>query len=150
MAAASREKLFPLFLDLTKPVGKIVDIALDSTHSGGKHAITSRAEDCERTIVTSWLYDFEDALVNDGDAGIAVYQCKNRREVFLDEHKILIMYAPSYNDLRPFANILDRAGIREHPDMKFISEGYHVHYSCNEFRDRFQDLGMRLGCEQDK
>src|SRR5262245_47583949 len=72
-AAASREKLFDLFLALIKPLGREVDVILETSHrrSDGKHR-DLRRRSIDTPVLASYCCEFEDLLLNDGCTGIAV------------------------------------------------------------------------------
>jgi hypothetical protein len=83
-------------------------------------------------------------LLNDGCAGIAVMNPAKPQEVQFDEHKMLIVYG---NPLMPFADILNAHGVTRDDEMKFITEAEHVHSSCEEYSERFEELKTRLGMD---
>ncbi len=155
MAAASREKLFDVFMQLSERVGKMVYVTLTSTHdkSGQRQSNMKTkewsAEDVETMIAQSHLCDFEQDLLNDGCAGIAIYRPRVAKEVQLDEHKLLLIYAETRADLRPFERILRDEGVRHRQDMKFITESEHIHSSDDTLNSRFYELSAVLGCEED-
>ena len=63
-------------------------------------------------------------------------------EVQLDEHKLLIVYAPSR---APFERILQEQGVDRHDRMRFISQGEHLHTSHTKYARRFAELTGRFG-----
>ena len=63
-------------------------------------------------------------------------------EVQFDEHKLLVVYAA---DLRPFAGILESAGIPRDDRLKLITEGEHLHSTDQNYREQFEQLCYRLG-----
>ncbi|NIP86911.1 MAG: hypothetical protein GTO03_15640, partial [Planctomycetales bacterium] len=73
MGSASTEALFDLFIDLLNPLGDQVDVVLETSHSrqGGGHRDLYR-EQIDMPVLKSILYDYEEMLLNDGCAGIAV------------------------------------------------------------------------------
>src|SRR5262249_41134250 len=75
-------------------------------------------------VLQSYFCDFEDLLLNDGCAGVAVIANERPMEVQFDEHKLLVVYA---HDLSPFAEIMERNGIPRDDKMKLITEGEHLH-----------------------
>src|SRR5262245_5698853 len=85
-AAISRERLFDLFLELLAPLGDTVDVVLETSHDneGNGHRDLYR-EQIELPILMSHLCDFEDLLVNDGCAGVAVISNDEPMEVQFDE-----------------------------------------------------------------
>jgi hypothetical protein len=147
MAAESRERLFDLFLDLLDPLGDEVDVVLETSHESdaGSHQDLYR-ERMDLPVLKSTLYDFEDLLLDDGCTGIAVLNPQVPLEVQFDEHKLLIVYG---QDLWPFEEILCDYRLRCSPDIRFVTEGEHVHSSCDEFGERFEELKYRLGVEDE-
>jgi hypothetical protein len=67
-------------------------------------------------------------------------------EVQFDEHKLLIMYG---HDLEPFEEVLNEHRVPQSDTIRFITEGEHVHSSSEDFAERFQELTLLLGVEDD-
>jgi len=146
MAAASREVLLDLFLDLLEPLGHQVDVVLETSHDRrGSHQDLYR-EDIDTPVLKSTLYDFEDMLLGDGCTGIAVLNPNIPLEVQLDEHKLLILYG---QELVDFEDILDDYGLPQMEQIKFITEAEHVHSSTDEFARQFDQIKYRLGIEDE-
>lgn len=146
MAAASREVLLDLFLDLLEPLGHQVDVVLETSHDRrGSHQDLYR-EDIDAPVLKSTLYDFEDMLLGDGCTGIAVLNPNIPLEVQLDEHKLLILYG---QELVDFEDILDDYGLPQMEQIKFITEAEHVHSSTDEFARQFEQMKYRLGIEDE-
>lgn len=145
MASASREKLFEVFIEMLEPLGDVVDVVLESSHDrdAGKVDEPYR-EHIDMPVLKSVLFDYEDLLMNDGCAGIAILNPSMPSEIQFDEHKLLIIYG---NDLQPFEDILVKHGIDNDKDMKFITEAEHVHSSCDRFVTRFDSLKGELGID---
>jgi hypothetical protein len=147
MAAASRERLFDTFMEMLDPLGSVVDVVLESSHN---YAATGHQdlyrEHIDMPILQSILWDFEELLVNDGCAGIAVLNPRTPQEVQFDEHKLLIVYG---RDLRQYEQILADCGVPSRDDMRFITEAEHVHSTNDDFIGQFEELKMRLGIESD-
>ena len=145
MAAASREIIIDLFIDLLDPLGESVDVVLESSHdqTAGQHLDLGR-EHIDLPVLKSTLYDFEDILLDDGCTGLAVLNPRIPLEIQFDEHKLLIVYG---QDLSVFEDILLGYGIGCSDEMKFITEAEHVHSSSDEYVDRFQQLKYRLGID---
>lgn len=146
MAAASREILFDLFLDILDPLGGEVDLVLETSHrrDSGRHQDLYR-EHIDTPVLKSILCDYEDLLLNDGCTGIAVLNPAGPQEVQFDEHKLLIIYG---EPLGPFEDVLESHGVRCHDSMRFITEAEHVHSSREEFIEQFDELRMRLGMDE--
>lgn len=145
MSAASAKSLFPLFLDLIRKLGPVVDVVLESSHedSNGEHVDLYR-ESIEMPILLSILMEYEDLLVNDGCTGIAVLNPNTPQEVQFEEHKLLIVYG---SPLEPFEFVLESHGIPEDQSMKLITEGEHIHSSTESFYKQFHLLRTELGLD---
>ncbi len=145
MASASAEKLFPLFLDLVRKLGPVVDVVLESSHEGseGEHVDMYR-ESIDMPVLISILMEYEDLLLNDGCTGIAVLNPRTPQEIQFEEHKLLIVYG---SPLEQFEFVLETNGIPENQKMKLITEGEHVHSSTEAYFKRFQQLRVELGLD---
>jgi hypothetical protein len=145
MAAASREVIIDLFIDLLDPLGESVDVVLESSHdqTAGQHLDMGR-EHIDLPVLKSTLYDFEDILLDDGCTGLAVLNPRIPLEIQFDEHKLLIVYG---QDLSVFEDTLADYGIRRSDEIRFITEAEHVHSSSDEFVDRFQQMKYRMGID---
>jgi hypothetical protein len=141
--AADRARLFPLFLALIGRLGRRVDAVLETSHfrSDGKHRDYRRLA-ADRTVLASYLCEFEDLITEDGCTGVSVIAPGGPCEVHLDEHKTIIVYAPLR---RPFARVCRAFGLVRNDDLTLISEVKHVHRSHAEFAIMFRDLTRRLG-----
>ena len=100
-ASVSREKLFDLFLDLLDPLGKVVDLVLETSHAskGAGHHDLFR-EHIDLPVLQSTFLDFEDLLLNDGCArhGRHLHDRADGSAI-RQEHKLLVVYA---HNLEPF------------------------------------------------
>jgi hypothetical protein len=145
MAAASRERLFDLFIDLIDPLGQVVDVVIETSHYGGdgSHQDLYR-EHIDMPVLKSVLYDYEELLLNDGCAGVAVLNPAKQQEVQFDEHKMLIIYG---TPLEHFERILIKHDVYIDPKIKFITEAEHVHSSSEKYYDQIMQLAMRLGID---
>ena len=145
MAAASRDRLFDLFLDLLDPLGDACDVVLESSHhrAGRGHDDLYR-EHIDLPVLKSVLCDYEDLLLNDGCLGIAALNPRLPLEVQFDEHKLLVIYG---EQLDQFEDILAEHGLRRDDDLKFITEAEHIHSSRDEFTDVVEEMKYRLGVE---
>ena len=145
MAAASTDKLFPLFMQLIQRLGPVVDVVLESSHSRdeGGHVDLYR-EHIDMPVLTSVLWDFEDLLLNDGCTGIAVLNPNTPQEIQFEEHKLLIVYG---SPLEPYEFTLESNGVIEDQNIKFITEAEHIHSSSDEYAERFFQLRTALGLD---
>ena len=145
MAAASKERLFDVFMDMLDPLGCEVDVVLETSHNRrNKGHVDLYREHIDLPVLKSILYDYEDLLLNDGCTGIAVLNPHVPLEVQFDEHKLLIAYG---SDLSEFENVLGEQRVRRDDSIKFITEAEHVHSSSDHYLDQFEELKMRLGMD---
>jgi hypothetical protein len=145
MAAASREILFDIFMELIEPLGCEVDVVLETSHNRESAGHTDLyREHIDVPVFKSMLWDFEDLLMNDGCTGMAVLNPSIPQEVQFDEHKLLIVYG---NPLRAYEDVFNRFGVRRDDKMKFITEAEHVHSSSDKYFQLFDELKMRLGMD---
>ncbi len=145
MAAASQERLFELFIEMLEPLGNVVDVVLETSHSRDRKGhVDLYREHMDMPVLLSTLWEFEDLLTHDGCTGIAVLNPSIPQEVQFDEHKLLIVYG---HELRAYERILDRSRIVCDENLKFITEAEHVHSSSDEYARQFEELKMRLGMD---
>ena len=146
VASVSSEILFDTFLRLLEPLGDTCDVVLETSHEdrdAGRNEFTRHG--IERLVLESVLWDFEDLLLNDGCTGIAIMHPELPMEVQLDEHKLLIVYAPNR---RPFEQILAEQGVERNERMRFISQGEHLHTSHTRFAELFDQMSGCFGAEE--
>jgi hypothetical protein len=145
MAAVSSERLFETFMELLDPLGGVLDVVLETSHSGDAQGHTDLyREHIDAPVLKSVLWEYEDMLVNDGCTGIAVLNPGAPLEVQFDEHKLLIVYG---NELRDFESVYNDQGIRCDEQLKFITEAEHVHSSSDRYAQQFDELKTRLGMD---
>ncbi len=145
MCSASKERLFELFIELIEPLGNVVDVVLETSHSRDNrgHSDLYR-EHMDVPVLISTLWDYEDLLTNDGCTGIAVLNPNLPQEVQFDEHKLLIVYG---TELSAYEKILDSYKVGVDEELKFITEAEHVHSSSDKYASEFEELRMRLGMD---
>ncbi len=145
MAAASRERLFELFVDLIDCLGDELDVVLETSHyvNGGAHQDFYR-EHIDLPVLKSILYDFEEMLLNDGCTGIAVLNPHRQQEIQFDEHKMLLCYGAP---LEPFKQVLIAHDVYPDEKIRFISEAEHVHSSTDQLSKEFYRLQTALGID---
>lgn len=146
MAAASRERLFDLFIELIDPLGDVVDVVLETSHHGGGGHQDLYREHIDVPVLKSILYDFEEMLLNDGCTGIAVLNPGKQQEIQFDEHKMLIAYG---KPLEPFEKIMIEHDVYPDKSIQFITEAEHVHSSSDKYSRMFEQLQMRLGIDHE-
>jgi len=145
MGAVSRETLFEVFMDLLDPLGNVVDVVLETSHSREQSGHTDLyREQIDMPVLKSTLWDFEDLLLNDGCVGIAVLNPDVPHEVQLDEHKLLIVYGENQ---APFAEVFSQRNVVCDERIKFITEAEHVHSSSDQYLQQFDELKTRLGMD---
>src|SRR5205823_1151029 len=119
-AAVSAERLFDTFLALLDPLGEVLDVVLETSHtSGGDRHRDLRRWSIDKPVLASYFCEFEDLLLNDGCTGVAVIATDGPMELQFDEHKQLVCYA---HDLKPFLAVLREAGVPHVLDLRLISE----------------------------
>ena len=145
MAAASKEILFPLFMNMISRLGSSVDVVLESSHNGTQAGhVDMYREHIDMPVLSSILWDFEDLLTNDGCTGIAVLNPNTPQEIQFEEHKLLIVYG---SPLEAYEFSLEQHGLSDRKDMKFITEAEHIHSSSEVYADRFNQLRTALGLD---
>lgn len=146
MAAATKNILMDTLLDLIDHLGSVVDVVLETSHHSTSHHEDLYREHIDIPVLKSILMEFEDVLLHDGCTGIAIINPSQHQEVQLDEHKLLIAYGAPLDGFRETF-----IGQDVYPDDKiqFITEAEHVHSSSEKLYDRFQQLKIRLGVEDD-
>jgi len=147
MASVSEEQLFDTFLDLLDPLGNVVDVVLETSHRRkyGDHSDLYR-EQIDLPILKSYLYEFEEMLMNDGCTGVAVLNPAVPMEVQFDEHKMLIVYAEK---LAPFERVFAAHKIACDERMRFLTEAEHIHSTKDEFIGLFQHFQTTLGIDEE-
>ncbi len=147
MASVSRENLFETFMDLLDPLGFTVDVVLETSHSQHNKGHTDLyREHIDLPVLKSVLWEYEDLLLNDGCAGLAVLNPDIPQEVQFDEHKLLIVYG---DQLREYENALRTRTIGCNEQIRFITEAEHVHSSSDVYARQFDELRTRLGMDCD-
>lgn len=146
MAAASKESVFEVFMDLLDPMGSVVDVVLETSHNMmSRGHMDLYREHIDMPVLKSILWDYEDLLVNDGCTGLAVLNPGVPQEVQLDEHKLLIIYG---EELTEFEGVLQQRNVYCDDQMRFITEAEHVHSSSDSYNDQFNELKTRLGMDE--
>jgi hypothetical protein len=145
MGAASKERLFEVFMEILDPLGPEVDVVLETSHNRESRGhVDLYREHIDLPVLKSILWDFEDLLLNDGCTGIAVLNPSIPQEVQFDEHKLLIVYGSKLDE---YERIFASRGIGCDDQMKFITEAEHVHSSSEEYLEQFDELKIRLGID---
>ncbi|HBT76265.1 MAG TPA: hypothetical protein DEB39_04915 [Planctomycetaceae bacterium] len=147
MGSVSKERLFEAFLDLLEPLGPTVDVVLESSHGRNMRGHDDLyREQIDTPVLKSFLYDYEDLLLNDGCTGIAILDPETPMEVQFDEHKLLIVYA---EHPAPFESIFAEHGVPRKERLRFLTETEHIHSSRAHHADAFRSLCTTLGIDAD-
>lgn len=146
MAAATRNMLMDLFLDMIDPLGPVVDVVLETSHHATAGHQDLYREHIDLPVLKSTLLDFEDILLNDGCTGIAIVNPQRQQEVQFDEHKMLIAYGAPLKD---FERILIESDVYPDPKLRFVTEAEHVHSSNERYIGDFERLKARLGMDSE-
>jgi hypothetical protein len=141
-ACVSAERLFDAFLDLVPLLGDEVSTVLESSHDHTRSPVSYRRTGMDTPVLLSHFCDYEDLLMNDGSTGVAVMSTRRPVEVQFDEHKLFNIYAA---DLKPYARVLRRHGVRKCDDLALISEGEHLHHSTPSQASLFEEFCLTLG-----
>jgi hypothetical protein len=145
MGAVSGNRLFEVFMELLDPLGSVVDVVLETSHSGDRSGHTDLyREHIDAPVLKSILWEYEEMLVNDGCTGLAVLNPGVPQEVQFDEHKLLIVYG---DELESFEQVFQEQGVPCDDAMRFITEAEHVHSSSDQYARMFEELQTRLGMD---
>jgi hypothetical protein len=145
MASVTAKDLFETFIDMLDPLGPVVDVVLETSHTNDNKGHTDLyREHIDLPVLKSILYDYEELLTQDGCTGIAVLNPNIPLEVQFDEHKLIIAYG---HDLSEFETILRDRHLPNDEQMKFITEAEHVHSSSDTFARQFDELKVLLGID---
>ena len=144
--AASREKVFNVFLDLLHQLPEELNIIVECTDDVGRITTYVRRS-IHRQFLETTLCEFEPALVNDGFTGIAIWPDEDPlRELQFDEHKELFVYN---NDLHSFEQIVQTHGVPYLPILKLISEGGHSHQTHDGLHARIMKFIERIDAQHE-
>jgi hypothetical protein len=145
MASVSKERLFETFMELLDPLGSVLDVVLETSHNREErgHKDLYR-EHIDAPVLKSILWEYEDLLVNDGCAGLAVLNPGIPHEVQFDEHKLLIVYGDELDD---YERVLRDQRIQCDDQLRFLTEAEHVHSSSDRYAAQFEELKTRLGMD---
>lgn len=144
-AAVSAESLMDVYFDLLAAIGPTVDITLESAHETvGENKTLYFREEMDTPIFQSVLVDFEKYLFSDGCVSVSASHPTELMEVRLDDHKLLVAYA---DDLTAFEQVLLRNSVYPLPDFRLLTDGEHVHITCDDDLERFQAFAEALSAE---
>lgn len=146
-AAASKEIIFDVFLDLLDTMGEVVDVVVESHHERKRPGDASKdylREHIDLPVLKSYLEEFRDVLLDDGCLGLAVIDPAGPSEVQFDDHKVFVIYS---RNLEPFIRVLRHWGIEQDDDLKLISEAEHLHSTRPTYTERVEALCISLSAE---
>jgi len=134
--AVDAGRLIEVFLGLVSLLGDNLSMVLEEVKESGKPKVYQN-DRVEKVIAISRLIDFEDACIGDGFTGVGFFSEENEQEVFLDEHKLIYVYAAS---TPVFTDALERFGFSRKADLIFIRERAHFHFRTARVRERIEGL----------
>lgn len=142
--SVSVEKILDLFDTLVSLLGEHCHVVVQDFGSRTAEHVDYFAYQKDTVIVRSILCDFEELLLSDGFIGLVVYSEVAKAEIQLTQHKIIQIFAL---DLRPFRQVLNRYGIVENPELRFLFEDFHLLVEYVDDRAVLQSLKERLCVE---
>jgi hypothetical protein len=152
IVSATKEVLFPLYMDLISLFEGMVGVVLETSHSPEAHLanrchhIDLHQEGMDSVVIQSILWDFEKLLVDDGCTGIAIYSPETELEVQFDEHKVIFIYNwPRF--CQQIMAILEKYGILQKNDLELLQNAEHIHSTSTSFEERFEILKNTIGAQ---
>jgi hypothetical protein len=128
----SAEKIVPLFLDLCTLLPAHVHVVLERASEDiytDRDVFVSDSEvDLEQFVEVFKAFEF--ALAEDGMLGIGAFSCEDPLEIFLTDHKEIIVFTPTQDELVP---ILERHHVPARQLELFYERG-HTHLALTEYR----------------
>ncbi|MBU0766504.1 hypothetical protein KKF55_01815 [Patescibacteria group bacterium] len=147
IVAASREKLWNLFIDLLDPLGEIVDVVVETSHDRDVVGHNDIYRDhIDLPVLESIMEGYREQIINDGCLGIAVLNPDIVQEVQFNEHKLLIIYGEK---LAKYERVLATHGVQCDERIKFINEAEHVHSTSDRYAEETKQLIVDLGMDHD-
>src|SRR3989344_1555052 len=140
--SASKEILFDLFLDLVSALNSVVDVVIILYENHNKKSCGRRRDDIDIATLLSILQEFEENLLGDGCLEVAVAREIPPVEIQLDDHKLIQIW--HYQHIPNFIELMTKYGLKEKPEMYFITEAEHVHSSSEDSEKKFYELASRL------
>ena len=140
VASITADKLFEVFITAIELMPDEVDVYLENSGTGE----LLECYDCEKIVLLSTLWDYEDFLVNDGLTSLFIVDQDTPQEIQFDEHKLLLIYN---QNLAPFEGVLHRYGVMHDKDLQLLIDGEHVHSSRDDYVEVFAKLGSQLNME---
>ena len=132
VVVVSAEKLVPLFLDLGQLLPERVHVVLERASEDiytERDVFLSESEVTrEQFIEVFKAYDF--IFAEDGMLGLGAFGRDDPVEVFLADHKELVVFAP---DLGPVRAILEKHGLQPRK-LEYYYERSHTHLALTQYR----------------
>ncbi len=155
-AAVPAEALAAVFLRCLENLDDIVDIVIESAHETEVARWQSSepfpselflAEQVEKTVLLEMLANNKPWLICDGMSAIAVYGSdvagvSDPTEIMLRDDKVIHVYA---ENSRLFLEIFDMYGVPSNPNVAFVSDGAHVHFTSEKLKAKTRELIAYLG-----
>lgn len=143
IAQVSAPKLFDVFWDLVRTLGDSLEVILE-LHSVVKPVQYFRRVGVEFETLSRDAREYADVFVDDGFTGLSVMSTNHPREVFLDDHKLLILVG---SPQEIYERVLAKHGVPFRRNLKLISETEHVHRGWIPTANRFNEFRDRLACQ---
>lgn len=135
--AVTRPKLFDVFRSCVELLGEDeLIVTLKSSHDDDDEHHECQRDSIDLPVLNSKLLDHENVLLNDGGVGICVAK-PGEHDVIFDEHKLLYVLG---DPLSQFEQVFQEYGVRRNDEMKFITNGPHIHVSANELQNEFNQM----------
>jgi hypothetical protein len=128
------EESFALLPDRVRVVLEVrrTDEEMDRDPDGPSQARWSSGAVSRDRLLTVWR-EHGAALVHDGTVGFGAYDPDSPLEVFLDDHKLLSLFAP---ETEPFESLLRRHGVEEGRSFPTLLDTDHHHLALAAVRGR--------------
>ncbi|MDZ7265323.1 MAG: hypothetical protein ONB16_12115 [candidate division KSB1 bacterium] len=144
IVSVSAEKILDVFDALVLLLGDYCHVVVQDFGEREGEQVDYFAYQKDTVIVRSVLCDFEELLLNDGLIGLVVYSEAAKAEIQLTQHKIIQIFAL---DLTRFRQVLNRFGIEENPELKFLFDDFYLLVEHVDDRKILQSLMERLCVE---
>lgn len=155
MASVSKEDIFNVFMEILDlfPGSSTTGAVLETSHSAniedsGADRQEFYRDSIDLPVLKSILLDedFRNILLDDGCTGIAILNADPMLELQLEEHKLLIVYGwPAIED--ELLEVFKKYGVKEDPEMEFITDAEHIHNSDDEYIAVFERLKLALNID---
>jgi len=134
--AVDSDRLLDVFFSLVGLLPEDISMVSEELAEGGKPQ-SFQNDRVEKVVAVSRMLDFEDVLLGDGFSGVGFFSDETDEEVFLDEHRLIYIYA---QDNGKFLRALREFGLRELRRAAFISEHAHMHFRAARLAERHAEL----------